>query len=126
MALEFVRTGVDQRFNFIVFQGANLLASGLDFVTSQVDWFTHIVVLVGPLIERCDAAFLVFAVAGFSKTALNGESSVVWKHRIWIEQTEEFVQDPTHLFDVLVAELSVSGVIKVANGSFLKVRLSTR
>ena len=33
MTLEFVWTGVDQGFDLIVFQGANLLASGLDFVT---------------------------------------------------------------------------------------------
>ena len=61
-----------------------------------------------------------YSEAGFSKTALNGESSVVREHRIWIEQTEEFVQDPTHLFDVLVTELPVSEVIEVASCSFFK------
>jgi len=42
------------------------------------------------------------------------------KHRIWIHPAEEFVQDPTHLFDVLVTELPVSEVIEVASSSFFK------
>ena len=62
----------------------------------------------------------------FSKFTLNGESSVMREHRIWIHPAEKFVQDPTRLFDVLVKELSVSEVIEVSGCSFLKVRLSTR
>ena len=120
MTLELLWTGFDQGFNLIVFQGANLLASGLDFVTGQINLFTHVIVLVGPQIERSKTGFFEVGVLGFSHFTQYTKRSVMRKHRIWVHPAEEFVQNPSHGFDVDLGSTQISEVIEVASCSFFK------
>ena len=48
---------------------------------------------------------------------------MIGEARFGAHESEEFVQDPTHLFDVLVAELSVPEMFEVASDSFCKCQM---